>query len=122
MSVDLRYAPMSLYFDAPPLTLRVVRHTPVAIVAAEGELDTDTTDHLVNQMSELARSGASRLVLDLSCITFCGAAGIRALLTVRETVAAENRVLILRDPSLLVREVLIITGVVGLFSIEATVR
>jgi anti-sigma B factor antagonist len=51
-----------------------------------------------------------QIVLDLSHITFCDAAGVRFLLTAKEQARTAGRDLVVRHPSRSVRRVLALTG------------
>jgi anti-anti-sigma factor len=52
-------------------------------VSLHGELDRPHVDRLLESVAVLAYSPAPRWSIDLSGITFCDAAGLRALLAVR---------------------------------------
>ncbi|WP_433719124.1 STAS domain-containing protein [Actinoplanes sp. CA-051413] len=93
----------------------------VTVVRACGELDRDTApaliehaDHLVAEHSPLV------LVLDLAGVDHLGAAGITALLHVREALVRRGGRLVLREPSPPVRTVLRLGQVAGLFDVDAT--
>jgi anti-anti-sigma factor len=58
------------------------------------------------------------LVLDLAALRFLCAAGIRALLEVRDAAAAGGARLILRNPSPITCRILTITGLLDTFEIK----
>ncbi len=114
--ISLRPAP-----GAPLFTLSIDRVDPETVVRARGELDRDTAPALIEQTDHLITAHSPRLlVLDLADVDYLGAAGISALLHVREALAQRGGRLILREPSAQVRTVLRLGRVVDLFDIAGT--
>ena len=107
---------------APELALRIVAAAEGRVVIeVGGELDPATEHQLTTYVDQLVQRCAPHLVIvDLSLLTFCSAAGIRALLQARTAVAAHGGELVLRDPGPGVLMVLAITGDLGRFTIQAT--
>lgn len=106
---------------ASALTVRVAQHGPVAVVEVAGDLDMDTTTALVDQAVELLGGGSPALMmLDLAGVRFFGAAGVRALLELRDATGACGAGLVLRNPSPPVLSVLTIAGVTGMFQVETS--
>ena len=80
----------------------------IAIVRLAGEIDLMAAEALA-AMEQLP-GGTKHVVLDLSGVTFCDAAGVRFLLAIRETALAAGADLAVRHPSRVVRRILQITG------------
>jgi anti-anti-sigma factor len=80
-----------------------------ATVRLCGELDIASAGAARRALEQLD-AGIQRIVLDLSDITYCDAAGVRFLLTARKQARTTGRDLIVRHPSRAVRRVLAITG------------
>jgi anti-anti-sigma factor len=80
-----------------------------ATVRLLGELDIASVGAARRALEQLD-AGIEQIVLDLSHITFCDAAGIRFLLTAQEQARTTGRDLVVRHASRAVRRVLAITG------------
>lgn len=79
------------------------------MIAVEGDIDRENTAAIVDATAaELRGDPPVALMLDLSCVTFFGSAGVRALLQLRTLAIAGATHLIIRDPSSVVRRVLAI--------------
>jgi anti-sigma B factor antagonist len=72
-----------------------------------GELDMAVSDRLVATATSNV-DGHERVVLDLTGVTFLDSSGIRAILEISRTTA---RPVILRNPALNVRRVLMLAGI-----------
>jgi anti-anti-sigma factor len=91
-------------FDSPGHVHAEV-HDPeehVHVVALSGELDTAGADYVSEVLVEVA---GSRVVADLSGLTFIDAAGIAALLSARRQISARGHELQLRGATGIVRRV-----------------
>ncbi len=80
-----------------------------ATVRLRGELDIASAGAARRALEQLD-AGIRQIVLDLSHITYCDAAGVRFLLTAQEQARTTGRDLVVRHPSRSVRRVLAITG------------
>ena len=58
----------------------------VTAVAVKGRVDSATADSLTTRLSELVRSGAARLVIDLKEVSYISSAGFRTLLITERAV------------------------------------
>jgi anti-anti-sigma factor len=95
---------------------------PATVIALSGDVDQDTTYLFVDLAKCVAREWTPpRLVLDLAEVTFFGAAGLRALVRVRDLVTAAGGELLLRDPSCITRRVLEVAARNENLRIEVTV-
>jgi anti-anti-sigma factor len=65
----------------PQVVLSVVRRPSFTIAALQGDLDLVTAPALCDELRALLHPGQRMLVLDLSQLWFCDAAGISALIT-----------------------------------------
>lgn len=74
---------------APALTLTVCPVGAVRVCRAVGEIDLYTAPQVRRALARIERGGrASRVVLDLSEVTFLGTAGMRVLITSAEQARA----------------------------------
>lgn len=80
-----------------------------ATMRLHGELDIVSAGAARRALEQVG-AGIQQLVLDLSHITFCDAAGVRFLLTAHEQARTAGRDLIVRHPSRSVRRALALTG------------
>ncbi|WP_046563301.1 STAS domain-containing protein [Micromonospora sp. HK10] len=95
----------------PVLSLAVAAEGPALVLAVRGPLDLDTVDVLSNAVDRaMAGQPPPVLVLDLSGVSFFGAAGVTVLLRVRRRVVAAGRTLVLREPSRICGSVLNMVG------------
>ena len=91
------------------------------VIRARGDLDGDTAARLTDLVDRVfAGRVPALLVLDLSGLEFMGAAGITALLHVRDVVADGGGRLVLREPSAPVSMVLRLGRAIALFTVEGT--
>lgn len=80
-----------------------------ATMRLHGELDIVSVG-AARRALEQVDAGIQQIVLDLSHVTFCDAAGVRFLLTAQEQARTAGRDLVVRHPSRSVRRVLALTG------------
>lgn len=88
------------------LALIIDRRGPDTLIAVAGELDALTAELLVDAVKTALRRPARALILNLSGVTFCGVAGVRALIDVDLMAADSGAQLILRDVRPGVRNIL----------------
>jgi anti-sigma B factor antagonist len=62
----------------PNLQIGVSTHAARAVVRLDGELDVASTDPLAQRLSDLLSQGHTQIVVDLTHLAFCDAAGLRA--------------------------------------------
>ena len=107
---------------APPAPgLSVRRKDGYTIATISGEIDIARTPVLREQLLGLLRPGASRLIVDLSGVTFCDASGLAVLVGVDRRVGLLGGGLRLAAPTPLISTVLRLTGLDSRFEIFATV-
>jgi anti-anti-sigma factor len=97
--------------NAPPFRLETVLTGDDAVVKLAGELDHAAAERLTEAFERTSRSMDSRLVLDLSEVTFVDSAGLRALIGIER--CARERGVMLRtvSPPEHVRAVFRLSGV-----------
>ena len=91
------------------------------VVAISGELGIASAPVLREQLLGLLRPGASRIVIDLSGVTFCDASGLAVLVGASRRAGLLAGALRLAAPTPLVATVLRLTGLHSRFEIFATV-
>jgi anti-anti-sigma factor len=101
------------------LTLRLPESGPVTVIEVVGDLDIATA-HLLTEFVEAALHPQPPMivVLDLAGLRFFCAAGVGALLQVRDAAAAHAAQLILRDPSPITSRILTVTDMLDVFQIK----
>jgi anti-sigma B factor antagonist len=86
--------------------------TPVVTVS--GELDMSNASSLEAAVASITAEGSERLIFDLSGLRFMDSAGIAVLVAATSKV----NVVVLREPSPVVRRVIELTGLSGVLLIE----
>ena len=114
-------APHEIHLIPPPAALSVRRRDGYTIVTISGEIDIACAPALREQLLGLLRPGASRLVVDLSRVTFCDASGLAVLVGVARRVGLLGGVLRLAALGPRVSAVLRLTGLDSRFEVFATV-
>ena len=74
----------------PNLRVDVCTDVPYAIVRLDGELDVASSGLLVQHLSGLLSEGYTRIVIDLTHLVFCDAAGLGAFVRVGRLVATRG--------------------------------
>ena len=110
---------MDHYLPAPALCIR--REDDFTIVTLSGEIDIARVPVLREQLLGLLRPGASRLVVDLSGVTFCDASGLAVLVGAARRAGLLGGFLRLAAPAPLISTVLRLTGLDSRFEIFAAV-
>lgn len=87
------------------------------VVAVRGEVDRSTTPLLRDRLLDLLRPTCPHLVVDLTDVSFFGAAGLTVLVTVREAAEAAGVRLCLVAGTRVVLRPLTITGLDELFDV-----
>lgn len=109
--------------DAGHPGLRVSARTEGCITVAElaGELDVGSAPHLREQLLSLLRPGSSRLIIDLSRVSFCDASGLAVLVGTDRRAELLGGYMRLAAVPPEVGQILRITGLQRHFLISATV-
>jgi len=89
------------------LQVKIVRHNPdLHVCRVAGEVDLLTVPTLVHVLDELRESEVPAVVVDLTGVTYCAAAGVQALLEATQQARAEGQRLAVVIASLTVARVL----------------
>jgi len=107
------------FLPGPALSVR--RQDDYTVVTISGEVDIASAPELREQLLGLLRPGASRLVVDLSGVTFCDASGLAVLVGVARRARLLDGAMRLAAPVPLLATVLRLTGLDSRFEIFATV-
>jgi anti-anti-sigma factor len=107
------------FLPGPALSVR--RQDGYTVVTISGEVDIASAPGLREQLLGLLRPGASRIVIDLSGVTFCDASGLAVLVGASRRAGLLDGVLRLAAPAPLMATVLRLTGLDSRFEIFATV-
>jgi anti-sigma B factor antagonist len=114
-------APHEIDHVLPGPALSVGGQDGYTVVTISGEIDIASAPVLREQLLGLLRPGASRLVVDLSRVTFCDASGLAVLVGASRRADQLDGVLRLAAPAPLMTKVLRLTGLDSRFEIFATV-
>jgi len=114
-------APREIDHVSPAAVLSVRRKDGYTIATISGEIDIARAPVLREHLLGLLRPGASRLVIDLSGVTFCDASGLAVLVGVARRAGLLGGVLRLAAPAPLMSTVLRLTGLDSRFEIFAAV-
>jgi anti-anti-sigma factor len=114
-------APHEIDHVLPGAALSVRGQGGYNIVTISGEMDIASVPALREQLLGLLRPHASRVVIDLSEVTFCDASGLAMLVGASRRAGQLGGVLRLAAPTPLVATVLRLTGLDSRFEIFATV-
>jgi anti-anti-sigma factor len=106
----------------PGLDLSVQTAGDITIAELAGELDIASASALRERLLSLLRPGSSRLVIDLSKVTFCDASGLAVLVNTGRRARLLGGFLHLAAVSPQVGQVLNVTGLRRQFAIFPTVR
>lgn len=97
---SVRWRPLELRSEiCGLLEIHVARHGDRYVIAALGELDLSTVDAFVHAVREAEATDASRIVLDLSALTFMDSSGLKALLEAHTRSQTDSdRLRVIRGP------------------------
>jgi anti-anti-sigma factor len=85
----------------------------------DGRLDAHWADHLTRTIEDILHGGAHHLRLDMSAVSYISSAGVRVLLRFRKQAQQLSGSFVVVQPSVAVRSVLEMAGLVVLFGEEA---
>lgn len=90
---------------------------PSILARLEGDLDAASAPVLIGAIEPAIKQGASSVVLDCSALRFCDSSGLRALVTLHKMLPDGTNLSLVRTSDL-VREVLRVTALDGLFEVS----
>lgn len=99
--------------DPADLTADYTIDGDTAVIRIIGEIDIASRDTVTNAARAAVAEGASRLVLDMSEVTFMDSSGIGAVITT-QTIAS----VMIRKPSLIVQRLITATGLTDTLTVE----
>lgn len=97
--------------DRAQLHLSVAPGEVETVVSVSGELDMSTAEQLSSAVTDQLRTNPTRIVLDLSELSFCDSLGLGTLVVLSRTARNQQTYLVLRNPSPFFRRMLDVTGV-----------
>lgn len=99
---------------AAPLRLSASREGSRLVITVEGELDLSNVSELEAALSRELQDQPEELIFDLGQLTFMDSSGISVLLRARNRAGT----VILRNPSDIIRRVVVGTGLADIFRME----
>jgi anti-anti-sigma factor len=103
------------------LTISSVPHDSVTLISVDGELDLATAGDLSALTIRLIEEGNSRLVFDLSGLTFCDSTGLTVFVRAKNRLDEVGGRISLAAPSPIVQRVLDVSGLLQVFDTRDTV-
>jgi anti-sigma B factor antagonist len=100
------------------LSITAGRGNGALTFAVRGEIDLASVPRLVAELRRAEAAEAKLVVIDLADVEFIDSSGLQALLKARERLSRHGLRLSLSRPSAQVRQLLELTGTLGLFSVE----
>jgi anti-anti-sigma factor len=100
------------------LTLVHDREGDIPVLRLRGELDRLTVDEVDRTIREVASTAGSQVILDLAELEFIDSAGLRSLSRAHSLLADAGRTLVVRSPSLAVRRLIELVGLLDILTIE----
>jgi anti-sigma B factor antagonist len=97
--------------DRAQLQLSVAPGGDETVVTVRGELDMSTAEQLTEAVNDQLRDSPTRIVLDLTDLTFCDSLGLGTLVVLSRTARNQQTYLLLRNPSPFFTRMLDVTGV-----------
>ena len=96
-----------------------LNRTHEVVVDLDGEIDVSNVADVVAVLDAAVAAADDRVVLDMSRLTFLDSTGLAAMLTARQRMADDGRLIVLRRPPRFALALLEITGLTPLFTIDA---
>lgn len=85
------------------------------ILAPAGRIDTNTSPELEDA---LVYDGVNEIVFDFTAVEYISSAGLRVLMTAQKAMMAAGGKMTVKSPNTMVRNVLDMTGMSSIFTIE----
>jgi anti-sigma B factor antagonist len=93
-----------------------------AVVALLGQLDIDSACRLESTVGDLRQRLVTRIVLDLSQLSFCDSTGLSALVVAHNSLSAAGGFIRLAAPTPFLVRLLTVVGLLGRLPVYATVE
>ncbi|WP_422772744.1 STAS domain-containing protein [Plantactinospora sp. WMMC1484] len=104
------------------LTVHTEERADVVVVSVAGELDMATAPQLQDQITDLLEKGRTKLVFDLSDLTFCDSTGLSVFVRTRNSADEAGGLVRLAAPRRGVLRILEVSGLVEVLQTHATVE
>lgn len=108
---------MSDYKPSSNMTVRREDTAEQCVISLEGQFDTAAAAESGEKLLAMLDSPLNEFVLDISKLTYLASAGIRVLLLMLKKTKASGKQLRLKALQPVVRDVLEMTGMLGLFKV-----
>jgi len=103
------------------LTVSTEQRGDVVVVAVDGELDMATAPQLQDQITDLLDRGVTRLVFDLTELSFCDSTGLSVFVRAKNSGEEAGGIVRLAAPQRGVRRILEVSGLVEVLHTYPTV-
>ncbi|GIF50684.1 anti-anti-sigma factor [Asanoa ferruginea] len=103
------------------LTVGTAQRGEIVVVSVGGELDMATAPQLQDQITDLLDRGLSRLVFDLTELSFCDSTGLSVFVRAKNSTDEAGGVVRLAAPQRGVRRILEVSGLVEVLHTYPTV-
>jgi anti-anti-sigma factor len=103
------------------LTVGTAQRGDIVVVSVGGELDMATAPQLQDQITDLLDRGLSRLVFDLTDLSFCDSTGLSVFVRAKNSTDEAGGVVRLAAPQRGVRRILEVSGLVEVLHTYPTV-
>jgi len=103
------------------LTVQTEQHDAVVVVSVAGELDMATAPQLQDQVADLLGKGRSRIVFDLSSLSFCDSTGLSVFVRAKNSSDEAGGAVRLAAPQRGVLRILEVSGLVEVLQTHPTV-
>jgi anti-anti-sigma factor len=103
------------------LTVGTAQRGDIVVVSVGGELDMATAPQLQDQITDLVDRGLSRLVFDLTDLSFCDSTGLSVFVRAKNSTDEAGGVVRLAAPQRGVRRILEVSGLVEVLHTYPTV-
>ena len=103
------------------LTVDTEQRGDIVVVSVGGELDMATAPQLQDQITDLLDGGRSRLVFDLTEVSFCDSTGLSVFVRAKNSTDDAGGVVRLAAPQRGVRRILEVSGLVEVLHTYPTV-
>lgn len=99
------------------MNVSVTNHGSETVAVVSGEIDSDNCAGLSSAVLTMSDLGPT-IVFDMADVTFIDSSGLSELLRVKEKMSAENRSVRVQNPSVIVRRILEITGLLDALAVN----
>jgi len=101
------------------MNISLKKSSGIDIVEIEGSIDSKTAPDLQDSILNII-AGTSKIILDLTKVSFVSSAGLRVLLMVYRQLKAKDGKVVLVGVSDEIKDVMFMTGFITFFEIEET--